>query len=261
VSVEDVLRVLSPIWTTKTTMATIVRSRIELVLDYARAHGWRSGENPALWRGNLRSLLPPPAKVHRIEHRAALPWREAPSFLARLRAAPLMTGRCLAFLMLTATRSGEARGALWSEIDLDAAVWTIPAERMKAGKEHRVPLSAPALALLREIAPLRTDEPLVFLGAKAGRPLTDVALNKTPRRFGLDGITVHGFRSTFRDWCADHGQPADLAEAALAHVTGSAVERAYARSDLLERRRALMAEWADFLTRVPAEVVPFKLAG
>jgi integrase len=235
VGVEDVLRVLSPIWTTKTTMATIVRSRIELVLDYARALGWRSGENPAVWRGNLRSLLPPPAKVHRVVHRAALPWKEAPAFLARLREVPLMTGRCLAFLVLTAARSGEARGALWSEIDLDAAVWTIPAERMKAGKEHRVPLSAPALALLREIAARRTDEPLVFLGAKAGRPLTDVALNKTPRRLGLDGITVHGFRSTFRDWCADHGKPAELAEAALAHVTGSAVERAYARSDLLER--------------------------
>jgi integrase len=258
VGVEDVLRVLSPIWSTKTTMAVILRSRIELVLDYARAHGWRSGENPAVWRGNLRSLLPPPAKVHRVTHRPALPWQEAPAFLARLHAAPLMTGRCLTFLILTATRSGEARGALWSEIDLDAAVWTIPAERMKAGKEHRVPLSEPALALLRGIAPLRTDEPLVFLGAKAGRSLTDVALNKTPRRLGHDGITVHGFRSTFRDWCADHGKPAELAEAALAHVTGSAVERAYARSDLLGRRRALMAEWADFLTRQPAEVVPLR---
>jgi integrase len=260
VNVDDVLRALQPIWVSKTSMATIVRSRIELVLDYAKAHGWRSGENPALWRGNLRSLLPPPGKVHRVEHRAALPWQDAPALMKRLREAPGMAAMALRFIVLTGCRSGEARGATWDEIDPVAGLWSLPAGRMKAGQPHRVPLSDAALELLEPLAGLR-QAALVFFGQARGRPLCDVTLKNLLRRLGHGDITVHGFRSTFRDWCADHGQPADLAEMALAHTVGSAVERSYRRSDVLERRRRLMEAWAAFLTREPADVVPLRAAG
>jgi integrase len=254
VTVEDVLRVLQPIWVARTVTATAVRSRIELVLDYARARGWRSGENVATWRGNLRSLLPPPAKVHRIEHHAALDWREAPALLASIPADGSMAQRCLRFLVLTAVRSGEARGCRWDEIDLDERLWTLPAERMKAAREHRVPLSGPAIDLLRELAALRCGD-LVFIGRRPRGMLADVTLKDVLRRLGHDDITVHGFRSTFRDFCADTGKPGDVAEMALAHTVGSQVARAYQRSDLLEQRRVLMQQWAAFLTRPIAEVI------
>jgi integrase len=260
VSVEDVLRALTPIWVEKNPMAVIVRSRIELVLDYAEARGWRSGENPARWRGKLRHLLPRPGKVHRIEHRAALPWQEAPALFAALSAENGMASRCLAFLILTAARSSEARGCRWSEIDLDAALWTIPVARMKSGREHRVPLPNAAMAILTELYAVQTGD-LVFFGNVRGRPVADTTINKMLRRLGHDGFTLHGFRSTFRDWCADAGKPGDLAEAALAHVTGSAVVRAYQRSDLLDARRSLMQAWADFLTRAAADVVPLRRMG
>jgi integrase len=257
VTVDDVLRCLSPLWTTRTITATILRSRIELVLDYSRARGWRAGENPAVWRGNLRSLLPAPAKVHSVTHRAALPWREAPALLVALASESAMAARCLTFLLLTAVRSGEARGCVWSELDLADRLWTLPARRTKANREHRVPLSDAALGILEALAALRTGE-LVFWG-RAGK-LSDAVLTATLRRAGFDGCSVHGLRSTFRDWCADHGHAGDVAEAALAHVTGSAVERSYRRSDLLERRRLLMQQWAAFLCREPV-VVPLRQAG
>jgi integrase len=269
VKVDDVRSVLEPIWVSKTVTATIVRSRIELILDYAKVRGWRSGENPALWRGNLRSLLPPPAKIHRVEHLAALAWREAPALMGAL-AQDGLTGeaatasgasRCLAFLILTAVRSGEARGCRWDEIDMEQRVWIIPAARMKGGrKEHRVPLSEPAMNILRSLAKLRTTEPLVFLGHVRGRPMRDTTLTTVLRRLSRASVTVHGMRSCFRDWAADTGKPAEVAEMVLAHTVGSAVARAYARSDLLDRRRELMAAWADYLTQPPAVVVPLRRA-
>jgi integrase len=259
VTVDDVLKALSPIWTTKTVTASIVRSRLELILDYARARGWRTGENPAIWRGNLRSLLPPPGKVHRTVHRAALPWRDAPALMAALASESNMAARCLRFLMLTATRSQEARACRWSEIDMGAALWTIPASRMKAGKQHRVPLSDAAMDILEALAGMRTGE-LVFFSRVRGRPVADTTLAAALKRRGQHAITIHGFRSTFRDWAADTGQPADAAELALAHVVGSQVTRAYARSDLLEARRTLMHAWAEFLLTPPAVVVPIRAA-
>jgi integrase len=242
VTTDDVRGALQPIWETKTVTAKILRNRIELILDYAGARGWREGENPARWRGNLKSLLPPPAKVHRTRHRQSLAWADAPALMASLREMGSMTARALAFLMLTGVRSSEARGARWSEIDLDQKLWVIPSQRMKGGGlEHRVPLSA--LGVLAEAAEVRTGD-IVFWG-RAGEIDSGTLLVLLQRL--APGVTVHGFRSTFRDWCADHGQPADLAEMALAHTVGSAVERAYRRSDVLKRRRALMDAWAQFL--------------
>jgi integrase len=258
ITVEDVLKALTPIWQTKTATASAVRGRVELILDYAKGRGWRAAEagNPAAWRGNLRSLLPAPRKLHQIEHHAALAWREAPALYARL--GEDMASRCLKLVILTAVRSVEARGCRWDEIDLAQAVWTIPAKRMKGKQEHRVPLCEPALALLRELAELRTSD-LVFFGARQGRPLDDTTLLRSLHRLDRD-LTVHGFRSTFRDWCADHGKPGDVAEQCLAHQVGSAVERSYRRSDVLDRRRALMSEWADYLTRPASVVVPLRPA-
>jgi integrase len=260
VTVADVLKALTPLWTTKTPMAKIVRSRIELVLDFAGARGWRpaGAGNVATWRGNLRMLLPPPGKVHRVEHHRALPWREAPTLIASLGETGI-AARCLAFLILTATRSGEARGARWDEIDMAQKLWVIPAQRMKAGREHRVPLSEPAMAILTELAELRTGD-LVFFGAKRGSAIGDTTLQTLLGRLGRS-VTVHGMRSTFRDWCADTGKLGDLAEVALAHVVGSAVARAYQRSDLLDARRDLMDAWAAYLTAPPAVVLPFQAAG
>jgi integrase len=247
VTTDDVLAVLTPIWTTKSVTAVILRSRIELVLSYAKSRGWRSGENVARWRDHLANLLAKPTKVHRVVHRPALPWAEAPAFMARLSGEPTMAARCLAFAILTATRAGEASGARWSEIDLGTATWTIPPERMKAGKEHRVALSDAAIAILQEMAEVRLDDH-VFPGGKQGRPVADTTLREQLARLS-PGVTVHGFRSTFRDWCADTGQPGDLAEVALAHVSGNAVQRAYQRSDMLEARRGLMVAWASYLTK------------
>jgi integrase len=257
VTTADVLAALQPIWATKTVTAKILRNRIELVLDYAKGRGWREGENPARWRGNLKSLLPPPAKVHRTRHRQALPWSDAPVLMASLREIGSMTARALMFLMLTGVRSSEARGARWSEIDLDQKVWVIPADRMKGGgAEHRVPLSESALAVLAEVAEVRTGD-IVFWG-RAGE-IDSCTLLVLLQRLA-PGVTVHGMRSCFRDWCADHGQPADLAEMALAHTVGSAVERSYRRSDVLERRRTLMEQWARFLFPTEAVVVPIPVA-
>jgi integrase len=251
---ELVLKVLMPIWATKTETATRVRSRIELVLNYARGRGLRTGENPATWRGNLDAVLPKPRKVTAIVHHPALPYDQIPAFLTALRRRAGMGARALEFAILTAARSGEVRGARWSEVDLAAGVWTIPAARMKARREHRVPLSAPALQLLAAL-PKMEGEALVFPSSRRGTPLSNMAMAAHVR--GMNGpekiwqsrdgdaIVPHGFRSSFRDWAAEVTHyPHEMAELALAHTVGSKVEAAYRRGDMFEKRRQMMADWA-----------------
>jgi integrase len=254
INTAAVLRVLQPIWNTKTNTAARIRGRIELVLDYAGAMGWRSGPNPAVWRGGLRSLLPAKSKVSRVKHHAALDWREAPAFIAELQPhiSTSIAAAALAFLIFAVARSGEVRGAQWSEMDMAGGTWIIPASRMKGGREHRVPLSPPAMALLEQMAAIRDGSGLVFLSQRRGGLMSDTTLSVVLKRMGRGDLTVHGFRSTFRNWCADTGQPGDAAEAALAHAIGNQVVAAYLRTDLFESRRTLMAAWASFLTRPPA---------
>jgi integrase len=249
IETADVLAVLKPIWQKLPETASRVRGRIERILDAARVSGQREGENPARWRGHLDKLLPKRAKLTRGHH-AAMPFDDVPGFLARLRAVDGLSARALEFAILTAARSGEALGARWNEIDLDAALWTIPAARMKAGEAHRVPLSTPALALLRVLASARTGD-YVFPGGASRRrapgPLSSMAMAMTLRRLA-PGVTVHGFRSAFRDWAGERTPfPREVAEAALAHKVGDATERAYRRCDALEKRLLLMAAWAPFL--------------
>jgi integrase len=251
---ELVLKVLMPIWATKTETATRVRSRIELVLNYARGRGLRTGENPATWRGNLDAVLPKPRKVTAIVHHPALPYDQVPAFLTALRRRTGMGARALEFAILTAARSGEVRGARWSEIDLTAGVWTIPAARMKARREHRVPLSAPALQLLAAL-PKVESETLVFPSSRRGTPLSNMAMaahvrgmnEPVPVWLSRDGDAVvpHGFRSSFRDWAAEVTHyPHEMAELALAHAVGSKVEAAYRRGDMFDKRKQMTADWA-----------------
>jgi integrase len=243
IGTEDVLMCLSPIWAAKAETASRLRGRIERVLDYARARGWRDGPNPALWRAHLSAVLPPAGKLRRGHH-GAMPYGGVPAFMTALAGRPGVAARALAFAVLTAARSGEARWAVWAEIDAERAVWTIPAARMKAGREHRVPLSPAALALL---APSGKPDALVFPGAKPGRPLSDMTLAAVLKRMGLDGVTVHGFRSSFSTWTAECTDASiEVREAALAHVAGDRVAAAYNRSDHFERRRELMGAWAAF---------------
>lgn len=239
-----VLSVLQPIWKDKTETANRLRGRIEQVLDWAKVRGFREGENPARWRGHLDKLLPAPAKIARVVHHKALPIDAMPGFMAALRQRKGIAPRALEFLVLTAARSGEVRGATWQEIDMDAAVWTVPAERMKAGKEHRVPLSPQALALLAGLPRVHGIE-LVFPAPRGGL-LSDTALTALMRRMELDAVP-HGMRSTFRDWAAERtNYPREVAEMALAHTIGNAVEAAYRRGDLFTKRAEMMAEWAIF---------------
>ncbi len=248
VSLADVKAILTPIWATKTETATRVRQRMEAVLDWAYVHGLRAGENPARWRGVLDKVLPPPNKVRTVEHFAAMPYRQIPDLMAHLLAKPHSSARCLQFLVLTAARSIEARGARWDELDLEGGVWTIPADRMKAHRPHRVPLSDAALRVLTD-TPSIVGQPLVFSGARRGR-LSDVALTKAVRAFDATA-TVHGFRSAFREWAAEQTSvPAAVCELALAHVNKDRVEAAYQRSDLFEKRRALMLAWAHYVSAV-----------
>ncbi len=259
VGVAEVLAALEPIWKTKPETASRVRGRIEAVLDYGRTREWRSGENPAAWRGHLDNLLPARSKVAKIEHHAALPWREIAAFMIDLRQQSGVGARALEFAILTAARSGEVRGATWGEIDLNTALWVIADERMKAAREHRVPLSEPALTVLRGMAKLRTDaspDRIVFPGMRPRQPLSDMSLTAVLRRMGRGDLTAHGFRSSFADWCAETGKPEDIREAALAHVVGDKTIAAYQRGDLLERRRELMEAWAAFIEESPADVVP-----
>ena len=246
VSLADVKAILTPIWATKTETATRVRQRMEAVLDWAYVHGLRAGENPARWRGVLDKVLPPPNKVRTVEHFAAMPYRQIPDLMAHLLAKPHSSARCLQFLILTAARSIEARGAKWDELDLEGGVWTIPADRMKTHRPHRVPLSDAALRVLTD-TPRIVGQPLVFSGARRGR-LSDVALTKAVRAFDATA-TVHGFRSAFREWAAEQTSvPAAVCELALAHVNKDRVEAAYQRSDLFEKRRALMLAWAHYVS-------------
>lgn len=255
VGLPHVLAVLEPIWRTKTETASRLRGRIELVLDWAAARGYRDGLNPARWRGHLDKLLPKPGKVAKVEHHLALAAADMAAFMLRLRAAVGMGARALEFAILTAARSGEVRGARWTEIDRNEKTWLIPADRMKAGKEHRVPLSDAALALL-DALPVIADNELVFPAPRGGA-LSDMTLSAVMRRMEMDAVP-HGFRSTFRDWASElTSYPRDVAEMALAHTIGDKVEAAYRRGDLFEKRRLMMADWAAFLARVdrPAKVI------
>lgn len=242
---DHVMQVLDPIWVTKTETASRVRGRIENVLDWARVKGFRSGENPAAWRGNLDHLLSKPSKTKQVRNHPALPIEQMGEFMVSLRDAKTTAARCLEFAILTAARSGEVRGATWTEMDLDKGVWSVPGERMKAGKEHRVPLPAAAVELLKALPRLK-DCDLVFPTPK-GKVLSDMTLLAILRRAKLDA-TPHGFRSTFRDWAGEYtNHPRELAEVALAHVAGGASEMAYWRGDVLERRRQMMTDWAEFI--------------
>lgn len=244
VALEHVLSVLEPIWKSKTETASRLRGRIENVLDWASARQYRTGENPARWKGMLDKLLPAPTKVKKVEHHRALSIDALPGFMTQLSGRVGTAARALEFTILTAARSGEVRGANWSEIDLENRVWTVPAERMKAGKEHRVPLSQEALRVLRA-QPMIAGVDLVF-PAPRGRSLSDMALTEVMRRMEVDAVP-HGFRSTFRDWAGERTHfPRDLAEQALAHTLESKVEAAYRRGDALEKRRVMMQAWADY---------------
>jgi integrase len=241
------MKVLEPIWVPKTETASRVRGRIEAVLDWASVRGYRTGDNPARWRGHLETLLPQRSKVRRVVHHAALPYVEIAAFMQLLRQQECVSARALEFLILTATRTNETLGANWSEIDLKQALWTIPPDRIKAGKEHRVPLSPPAISLLSAAHQLRFSD-YVFPGGKAGRPLSSMALLATLKRMGRSDLTGHGFRSTFRDWAAEQTNVgSEVAEMALAHIVGDKVEAAYRRGDLFSKRRELMERWGVLL--------------
>ena len=292
VTLPDVLRVLEPIWRDKTETASRLRGRIEAVLSWARVAGHRTGDNPARWKGNLDAMLPKPGKVAKADNHPALALEDAAGWFAALGRREGMAARAVEFLALTAARSGEVRGALWPELDLEAALWTIPAGRMKAGREHRVPLTAEVVALIRSL-PKMTDaegeeEPFVFFAPRGGI-LSDMSLSAVMRRMQeaeakrLDEAdraagrkppeaprgfvdprsgrpaVPHGLRSTFRDWAAERTEfPREMAEIALAHNVGSEVERAYRRGDMLERRRGMMAAWGRFLRgEAGAKVVRF----
>lgn len=252
VSVVDtglVLDALRPIWATKTETASRLRGRIESVLDWAKVSGYRDGENPARWRGHLDKLLPARSKVQKVEHHAALPYAEVGAFMVELRKREGIASRALEFGILCASRSGEVRGAKWSEIDLGGAVWTVPADRMKAGKEHRIPLAPAAISLLKGL-PHLTGSQLVF-PAPRGAPLSDMALTAVLRRMERVGLTQHGFRSTFRDWAGETtAYPREVIEHALAHQLKDKAEAAYQRGDLLTKRRRLMADWAAYCALV-----------
>jgi integrase len=249
VETPHLVKILTPIWATKTETASRVRGRIERVLGWATTSGYRTGENPARWRGHLENLLPKQSQVSTIEHHAAHSWRTVGAFMSRLREQDGMGARALEFAILTAARSGEVRGATWAEIDLDEALWTIKATRMKAKAEHVVPLSKPALKLLRAL-PRMAGTDLVFPSNRLS-PLSDMTLAAVMRRMQV-AATPHGFRSTFRDWCSEStNYPREVAEKSLAHTIPSAVEAAYRRGSLLDKRRRLMAEWATYCGRVP----------
>jgi len=244
IGLPHVLAVLEPIWTKKTETASRLRGRLESILDWATTRGYRAGLNPARWKGHLDTVLPAAGTVANAGHHSALPVGEIGAFMKTLRSQAGMSAQALEFTILTAARSGEVRGARWTEIDLDAATWTVPGERMKAGKEHRVPLSDVALAVLNAL-PHADRNALVFASPRGGM-LSDMSLTAVLRRMKVDAVP-HGFRSSFRDWCAERtNYPREVAEMALAHAIGDKVEAAYRRGDLFEKRRRLMKDWAAF---------------
>jgi len=246
VDTDLVVKVLRPIWRNKTETAVRLRGRIEAILGWATVSKFRQGDNPARWRGHLDNLLANPNKIAPVKNHPALPWRDVGGFMDELRACEGVAARAIEFTILTACRSGEVRGARWSEIDLVAKVWTIPAGRMKAGKEHRVPLSIAAMVLLKSLE--RVGD-VVFPGRGKDLPLSDMSLTAVLRRMGHGDITVHGFRSTFRDWCSEEASNAfsrEVCEHALAHSLPDKVEAAYRRGDLFEKRVTLMQAWASY---------------
>jgi len=251
-----VMRVLEPIWKAKPETASRLRGRIESILDWARVRGYRVGENPARWRGHLDKLLPARSKVRRVKHHAAMPYSDVPAFMAELRAADGVAARALEIAVLTAARTGEVLGMRWADIDQLGRVWTVPAERMKAGKEHKVPLSRRALAVLESQGNGQSERPesdFVFSGAKSGKPLSNMAFLMLLRRMGHANLTAHGFRSSFRDWVAERtGYSPEVAEMALAHAVANKVEAAYRRGDMFEKRRRLMEEWSTFCSTPPS---------
>lgn len=252
IETADVLAVLEPIWYRIPETASRVRGRIERVLNAAKAKGYRSGENPALWRGHLDQLLPARQKLTRGHH-AAMPFHDVPDFVQTLRTLTSVAPGALEFVVLTAARTGEVLGARWSEIDFDRRIWTVPAARMKAGVEHRIPLSHRALAILTRFRPLGGGpSDYIFPGRKPGRPLSSMSLASVLRRLQLGHYTAHGFRSSFRDWCGEcTAFPREVAEAALAHTLSDKTEAAYRRGDALEKRRDLMDAWAKHLNSEP----------
>ena len=275
VTTEDVLRILKPIWTTKTETAARLRSRLELILSYGKAMKWRQGENPAMWRGHLDSLLPPASKLKNVRHQPALPYAQISRFMRELKKIPGSGARALEFAVLTASRSGEARLAKWQEIDLEKMLWTIPAERMKAKREHWVPLSTQAGALIKALPKFEENEYL-FPSPRDLKPLSDMTLTAVVRRMNTTednapmpwidpqsgaAIVPHGFRSTFRDWSAEVGHyPRELAEHALAHSLPDKVEAAYQRGTMLERRAPMMQRWADYIDQQKATIIPLPSA-
>jgi integrase len=241
-----VLKALEPIWTTKTETATRLRGRIESVLDWARVRGYREGENPARWRGHLDHLLPRRSKVAAVKHHAALPYAEMPVFMQQLRGEAGVSARALEFCILTATRTSETIGARWGEIDLKKSLWVIPPERMKALREHRVPLAPRAVSILEEMRDLAESD-FIFPGGRPNTSLSNMALLMLLRRMGCKSLTAHGFRSSFRDWAAEQTTvPHEVAEMALAHTVSNKVEAAYRRGDLFQKRRELANAWEAF---------------
>lgn len=248
VDVGLVMKAIEPIWAKKPETSSRVRGRIESVLDWATVSGYRTGENPARWKGHLEHKLPKRSKVARVEHHAALSYAELPDFMAKLRLQSGVAARALEFAILTAARTGEVIGATWAEIDLEACLWTVPAGRMKAGREHRVPLSQAAMAILRLLEAARTGDK-VF-------PISNMAMLMLLRRMGRGDLTAHGFRSTFSDWCAEQtNTPSEVREMALAHTVGDKVEAAYRRGDMFDKRRQLADAWARYCAAQPAASV------
>jgi integrase len=262
ITIADVKAIVQLYWERgQLDSASSLRKRIEAVLDYAAAHGWRAGDNPASW--NIFKHLWPGEKLQ-DSHHAALPWREAPEFFRRLQESEATSARLLEFIMLTATRSNEARGATWAEIDLDARLWTIPAARMKMNRDHAVPLSDQAIELLRRMEAEKGDSEFVFIGGygarakEVGKPVHNATLWHLVQRISGSEATTHGFRSSFRDWCGETGVDRELAERCIAHKIGNEAENAYARSSLIERRRPIMEAWGAFLGGQRDNVVPFE---
>jgi integrase len=263
VDTERVLELLKPIWLKKPETATRLRGRIEKILDWAKVRGYRSGENPARWRGNLASLLPAKGRVRGTEHHPALPFEKVADFMKQLRALPGVSPFAFEFTILTATRTSEVTGARWEEFDLGARTWTVPKERMKAKRDHRVPLSERAFEIVSAMKDqARDDAEFVFPGARKGKPLSNMAFIATLRRMDRSDITPHGFRSTFRDWASETtGHDPNIVEMALAHTIRNKVEAAYRRGDLFAKRRQLMDDWARFCAGEKAHVVSLRAVG
>ena len=245
IGVREVLLTIEPQWRTKNVTMDRVRNRIELVLAWASVRGYRSKDNPATWRGNLDKTLLKPSKANKVKPHTALPFKQINSFVQTLRLKNIESSKCLEWLILTASRSGEARGTRWCEIDLKSACWTVPAERMKAGREHKVPLSSSAIHLLNLTSKNETND--LLFGGSNDKPLSDMTLSQAMRRMKVNAVP-HGFRSTFTDWAAETtNHPQELREMALAHSLGDRTREAYQRGELFERRRQLMEDWANYI--------------